>query len=210
MYMRKKKGHGWLCLTVLMTAILSCEKLEVPTEEKTLSTDAGKDTISVPVTPPENLVARPENPESLSIDDLIGYVEYYGSTEETAYSVHDVLNVIPQYLEFRGAIGYPDCHVGGFIVGFIPTNNISRTTFSSGDIETNIVLADSIGETDYHNCMPVQLTTSSKNKKVIREALNLSAHPENIGTYVILHGEVTKYMGTFGMKNVDNAIIYTE
>ncbi len=208
--MRKKKRYGWLYILVLMTTMISCEKLEVPTEEKSQSTEAGKDTIPVPITPSETHVPLSESLDSLSDENLIEYVEYYGSTEETAYSVHDALFIVPQYLDLYGAIGYPDCYIGGFIVGFIPTNNISRTIFSSGDVATNIVLVDSIGETDYHNCIPVQLTTSSKNKKAIREALNLSAHPENIGAYVILHGEITKYMGTFGLKNVDHAIIYTK
>ncbi len=203
MYMRGKNMYGWLCLTMLMIAITSCEKLDVPTGENIQSAHVEEDTTSVAVLPPES-------PDSLSTEDLIEYVEYYGSTEETAYSIHDVLHFVPQYLNFYDAIGYPDCYIGGFIVGFIPTNNISRTTFSSGDVETNIVLADSIGETDYHNCIAVQLSTSSKNKKAIREALNLSTHPENIGVYVILHGEITKYMGSFGLKNVDDAIIYAE
>jgi hypothetical protein len=184
--------------------------MEVPTEEKSSSTEVKKDTIPNPITPPESPDTIPENPDSLSDGNLIEYVEYYGSTEETAYSVHEALFIVPKYLDLYDAIGYPDCYVSGFIVGFIPTNNISRTIFSSGDVATNIVLADSIGETDYHNCIPVQLTTSSKNRKATREALNLSAHPENIGTYVILHGEITKYMGTFGLKNVDHATIYTK
>lgn len=208
--MRKKIGYGWLCLFVMMTTMISCEKMEVPTEEKTSSSEAKKDTIPNPITPPEDPDTIPENLDSLSDGNLIEYVEYYGSTEETAYSVHETLFIVPKYLDLYGAIGYPDCYVSGFIVGFIPTNNISRTIFSSGDVATNIVLADSIGETDYHNCIPVQLTTSSKNRKAAREALNLSAHPENIGTYVILHGEITKYMGTFGLKNVDHATIYTK
>ncbi len=195
--------YGWLCLTVLMIAITSCEKLDVPTEENVQPDHVEKDTTSIPV-------PSSESPDSLSTEDLIDYVEYYGSTEETAYSVHDVLHFVQRYLNSYDAIGYPNCYVGGFIVGFVSTNNISRTVFSHGDIETNIVLADSIGETDYHNCIAVQLSTSTKGQKKVREELNLSTHPENLGAYVILHGTITKYMGALGLKSVNNAVIYDE
>jgi hypothetical protein len=142
----------------------------------------------------------------------LDYVDENGSTEESAYSVHDILHFLPKYLEYYDASGYPDRYVHGFIVGFVAKNknSIAHAVFSSGDVETNIVIADSPDEIDYNNCIAVQLSTSSKGQKEVREGLNLFAHPENLGAHVILHGTVTKYMGTLGLKSVNDAVIYIE
>lgn len=191
-----------LLLFSLFVAILSsCEKLDVP--EKALAPEPVESDDTISVTPLEES-------DTLSIEELAAFVEYYGSTEETAYSVSNVQNLIPPYLDFYGAIGFPDRYVHGYIIGYVTKNNISHTIFSCGNVETNIVIADSPDETDYHNCMPIQLSTGTKNQKEVRAGLNLAVHPENLGKHVVLHGEITKYMGTLGLKKVNNAIIYTE
>ena len=190
---------------LLLLTFASCEKVDLPTEEKPQPDEVVEDTVTIPVTPPQDT-------DSLSLDDIMEYVEYYGLTEETAFSVHDVLRLIPPYLEYHEAIGIPDVYVCGFIVGFITKNknNISHAVFATGDVETNIVIADSIGEKDYHNCIAIQLSTGTKAQKEIREGLNLSAHPENLGRFVILHGNIAQYMGTLGLKSVNDAVLYTE
>ena len=188
-----------------MLALASCEKVEEVPEEPPPIIDAKGDSIVVPVVPIGD-------PDSLTTEDLLDYVDEYGSTEESAYSVHDILHFLPKYLEYYDASGYPDRYVHGFIVGFVAKNknSIAHAVFSSGDVETNIVIADSPDEIDYNNCIAVQLSTSSKGQKEVREGLNLFAHPENLGAHVILHGTVTKYMGTLGLKSVNDAVIYIE
>lgn len=200
-----KTAHLFLLPLLFMLALASCEKVEEVPEETPPIIDAKGDCIVVPVVPIGD-------PDSLSTEDLLDYVDENGSTEESAYSVHDILHLFPKYLEYYDASGYPDCYVRGFIVGFVAKNknSIAHAVFSSGDVETNIVIADSPDEIDYHNCISVQLSNSSKGQKEVREGLNLSAHPENLGAYVILHGTVTKYMGTLGLKSVNDAVIYIE
>ena len=194
------------CLVSLcLLLFFSCEKLDVPTPEEE-NPPTKNDSIETPIPVPEGVDSLTEQ------ETLIAYVEYYGSSEDVPYSVKDVLYVVPQYLELYGATGFPGRHVGGYIVGHIPKNgrNISQTIFSAGDVETNLVIADSPDEIDYSNCIAIQLSTGSKGQKEVREGLNLSAHPENLGKFVIFYGQVIKYMGVFGLKNVSDAIIYTE
>ncbi|MBQ8710258.1 MAG: hypothetical protein IJ550_06765 [Bacteroidaceae bacterium] len=200
-----KTAHLFLLPFLFLFVFASCEKVEEVPEDTPPIINAEGDSIVVPIVPIGD-------PDSLSIEDLLDYVDENGSTEESAYSVHDILHFLPKYLEYYDASGYPDCYVRGFIVGFVAKNknSIAHAVFSSGDVETNIVIADSPDEIDYNNCIAVQLSTSSKGQKEVREGLNLFAHPENLGAYVILHGTVTKYMGTLGLKSVNDAVIYIE
>ena len=187
-----KTAHLFLLPFLFLFVFASCEKVEEVPEDTPPIINAEGDSIVVPIVPIGD-------PDSLS-------------TEESAYSVHDILHLFPKYLEYYDASGYPDCYVRGFIVGFVAKNknSIVHAVFSSGDVETNIIIADSPDEIDYHNCIAVQLSTSSKGQKEVREGLNLFAHPENLGAYVILHGTVTKYMGTLGLKSVNDAVIYID
>lgn len=200
------KTYIFLITTMFLLTVTSCEKLEMPTEKEK------KENVIIPSNPPEEEEDNDEddtNPPTK--EDAITYTEYYGSTEQTAYSIYDVLHVVPIFLEAKGAIGIPHRYVTGYIVGYIPKNkrSLSQTIFSSGDIETNIVLADSPDETDYTNCIAAQLSTSTAGQKKVREGLNLKTHPENLHKQVILNGHVIKYMGVLGLKNVNDAIIYT-
>lgn len=89
--------------------------------------------------------------------------------------------------------------VGGYIVGFIPKTSISKTVFGADDaVQTNIVIADSPDETDYHKCAPAQLLADSD----ARECLNLVDNPDLLGTYVYLYGIKDKYYYAPGLKPV--------
>lgn len=92
--------------------------------------------------------------------------------------------------------------VCGYIVGYVNGTKMSSAQFAAGNKLSNILLADSPLETDYHNCIPVQLNTTPAASKQVREALNLSTHPENLKQKVGIYGTITSYMGTVGMKNV--------
>ena len=101
-----------------MLALASCEKVEEVPEDTPPIINAEGDSIVVPIVPIGD-------PDSLSTEDLLDYVDENGSTEESAYSVHDILHLFPKYLEYYDASGYPDCYVRGFIVGFVAKNKNS-------------------------------------------------------------------------------------
>ena len=83
--------------------------------------------------------------------------------------------------------------VKAYIVGYIPTGDNTSSTISDivfgteGAGTTNIVIATSGDSKDINNCMAVQLPSGD-----VRNALNLQAHPENLGKEVMLHGEVLR------------------
>lgn len=62
---------------------------------------------------------------------------------------------------------------------------------------SNIMLADSMEETDAQNMLPVQLPSGAS-----RDALNLTSHPDNKGKLVVLKGSLEAYFSAPGLKNV--------
>lgn len=89
----------------------------------------------------------------------------------------------------------------GYIVGYVPTSSISKTEFSvTGAVLTNIVLADSPLEKDPNHCAAIQLKKDSE----ARDNLNLQENPEMLGKCILVYGDVAKYMGSKGLKNVDS------
>lgn len=171
------------------------------------------DTPDTPETPgtPEipDIPDTPTIPETPTLQDTLDYVYSHGSSEETAYTVSDLRDKIPVLFEVTGANGIPSSYVCGYIIGYIPKNysNISRTVFAAGDTQTNIVIADSSSETDYHRCIAIQLSTSTSGQREVKQGLNLSDHPENIGSFIVVRGNVTPYMGTIGVKSVSEAVL---
>lgn len=101
-----------------------------------------------------------------------------------------------------------DVWATGYIVGYIPTGGtsttISYTVFDAKDaIASNIVVAASADETDYNNCIAIQLSTGTD----VRAALNLLDHPENLGKLITVKGDVMKYCGAAGLKNTSEYTI---
>lgn len=98
--------------------------------------------------------------------------------------------------------------VKAYIVGYIPTGDNTSSTISDivfgteGAGTTNIVIATSADSKDINNCMAVQLPSGD-----VRNALNLQAHPENLGKEVMLYGTMEKYFGSAGVKTVTAAIL---
>ena len=194
-------------MVVCLLTTTACEKLDTPTPEKQTGETTNASNSDTPDTPiPETAT------ELRTREDTIYYVESLGTTEEIPYSINDIRNIIPHYLDIYGAIQISNCYVGGFIVGYIPQHqqNISKTVFSAGSVNTNLVLADSPDEIDHKKCIAIQLTTSTPTQQEIREGLNLASHPENLGHYVIVQGNIKKYMSVMGVKEVKNAILFTE
>ncbi|MCD8318713.1 MAG: DUF6359 domain-containing protein [Paraprevotella sp.] len=98
--------------------------------------------------------------------------------------------------------------IKAYIVGYIPSGadvstTISDVTFGAdGAGTTNIVIASTADSKDINDCMVVQLPAGD-----VRTALNLQAHPENLGKEVMLYGTMEKYFGASGVKSVQAAIL---
>lgn len=89
----------------------------------------------------------------------------------------------------------------GYIVGFMPTGGSSTTlagtTFGTAEAATtNIVVGPAPDCTNTDLCVGIQLPSGA-----VRNALNLSANPGNLGKAVTLKGDVMKYCGGPGLKN---------
>ena len=89
--------------------------------------------------------------------------------------------------------------VKGYIVGTVNGQVYTEGCVFSGTAEskTNILIADNADETDYNNCMPVQLPSGA-----VRNALNLVENPGNYKKQVNLTGSLEKYFGVPGLKTV--------
>ena len=95
-------------------------------------------------------------------------------------------------------------YVKAYIVGNVEGQVLSSGAVfgSTGDTQTNILLADSPSETDLSNCIPVQLPLGD-----VRTAVNLKDNPGNYKKEVTLYGNIEKYFGATGLKSVSFAII---
>lgn len=116
------------------------------------------------------------------------------ATDE-AYSVSDIIN--------RKFTEIEEVYVVGYIVGYVKTSNMDFCRFSRGDVETNILIADTPVDTFSTKCIPVQLSTATIQCKATRTALNL-ADNDVLGQKVRLQGEIDKYMGTYGLLKARN------
>lgn len=94
--------------------------------------------------------------------------------------------------------------VKGYIVGYIDTgigntinDKTAKFTVPAG-VKTNVLMAMDSTETDWHNCITVQLPSGA-----VRNALNLGDHPENLGQmFTILGTTGDKYCGAYGVRSV--------
>lgn len=94
-------------------------------------------------------------------------------------------------------------YIKAYIIGSAPGQAFSSLTFTTdGASGTNIAIAASVDETDAAKCIPVQLP-----KGTIRDGLNLSQNATNFKQEVILYGDIDKYFGMVGIKNVTYAKI---
>ncbi len=103
--------------------------------------------------------------------------------------------------------GGKDIWVDGYIVGYMPSNPstlLSNTVFTApADIKTNLVIGPTPDCKDASKCVGIQLPTSNN----IRADLNLQDNPGNLGKKVKIHGDVMKYCGGPGIKNVKGYVL---
>lgn len=96
--------------------------------------------------------------------------------------------------------------VKGYIVGFMPTGGdatlLSSTVFGiENAATTNMVIAASADVKDASECIGIQLPAS------MRDALSLANQPANLGKEVMLQGDVMKYCGGPGLKNLTDYML---
>lgn len=102
--------------------------------------------------------------------------------------------------------------VRGYIVGYVYGTEMSDAVFDVSELQgksfsnTNVLIAEQAGETDYHRCLPIELP----NKSQIRKALDLKKHPELVGTEVAVKGQVEKYFSVAGLKSPSQHTILHE
>lgn len=121
-------------------------------------------------------------------------------TIEKPYTVADLLAFDAQSTSENVA---ENVWVKGYIVGFVNGSAMtdkdgnSNVVFSAADaVASNIVIADAANETVM--VAPVAL----QNKAAARTDLNLADHADNLGKQVWLMGNIRKYMGVTGLRDV--------
>lgn len=97
--------------------------------------------------------------------------------------------------------------VKGYIVGYVNGMNIDGAILNdlssiTDDNKTNLLIADSKNETDYKNCLVLQLPSGD-----VRTALNLKDNPSNLGKEVTVKGSLEKYFGTYGLKSITEYVL---
>lgn len=186
----------------LLLLCTSCEKLDFTDDDSADSTkkennSAGKQD--------NNADATPSAPERE------GYYHGFDTIEEYLTVYGDSLNPIPISDILPGGFLYTDIVVdgtyylsdvwiAGYIVGYISGNSIGGVQFTTeGAVHTNIVLAETIEETDPYRCIPVQLSKSTPTQETARYYLNLDNYPQKFHRHARLQGDLNKYMGTLGL-----------
>lgn len=127
---------------------------------------------------------------------------FHEGWEDDPYTFRDLNESFIYDMVMHEGAAIHDSWIVGYIVGYIDGNKLTESSavFSYGDVETNILLADSPDVVDYKMCIPVQLSKSGSYGDV-RAALNLKYNTDIIGRKVKIRGAVTKYMGVPGLKN---------
>lgn len=124
-------------------------------------------------------------------------------TKDKPYGVAQVIAMAPGSTTAAVESGV---WVKGYIVGFMPTGGdattLSGTVFGvENAATTNMVIAASADVKDASQCIGIQLPAA------MREALALANQPGNLGKEVMLKGDVMKYCGGPGLKNLTEYLL---
>lgn len=120
-------------------------------------------------------------------------------TQERPYNVDDV-----QYLFEKNGNDSTLVWVEGYVAGYvngtkIESESVFDATTEEGYTNTNILLANAAGATDYTTTLPIQLT-----KGVVRDNLQIS---DVYGKQVAVQGMIFKYFGVAGIKGATTATV---
>ena len=117
-------------------------------------------------------------------------------SKEKPYSVEQIM---------ASTADNPEVWVEGYVVGYVPDMQFDGAVFGNTPTEgstnytngTNLVLSSQpAGEASAANSVPIGLNSS------VRSVLAISKNPEIYGAKVKVKGELTKYFGIRGVKNV--------
>ena len=125
-----------------------------------------------------------------------GKVEVVGPEEISEYTVTGALAAYTGVAKPAVVKGY----IVGTVTGYLYTEGCVFS--STADVKANLLIADNTDETDYNNCMPVQLPSGA-----VRNALNLVDNPGNYKKLVTLTGSLERYFGVAGLKSVSKYAI---
>lgn len=99
--------------------------------------------------------------------------------------------------------GDKNAWVMGYIVGYY--SGTTFTSFVNNNVDvtktTNIAIAASPTEIDAAKTFPVSLSTDA-----LKEELNLSTNPKNLGKQIILNGDIQSYYGIVGFKSTTSYV----
>ena len=134
-------------------------------------------------------------------------IENGGSTTPDTPSVNDGTEAKPFSVTEVIAKGFAPAtkgvYIKAYIIGSAIGKDFTTLTFTTeGASGTNIGIAANATESNASNCIPVQLP-----KGAVRDGVNLSANPGNFKQEIILYGDIDKYFGMVGIKNVTYAKI---
>lgn len=125
------------------------------------------------------------------------FAVYAGTgTEADPYTVAEVIAKAPTSTSEAVETGV---WVKGYIVGNLSSGSATSAVFGvDGVSASNIIIADAASETDVNNCVPIQLSSGSD----VRTAVNLKDNPTVLGYTVTFCGDIMKYCGLPGFKNI--------
>ena len=134
-------------------------------------------------------------------------IENGGSTTPDTPSVNDGTEAKPFSVTEVIAKGFAPAtkgvYIKAYIIGSAIGKDFTTLTFTTeGASGTNIGIAANATESNASNCIPVQLP-----KGAVRDGVNLNANPGNFKQEIILYGDIDKYFGMVGIKNVTYAKI---
>ena len=135
--------------------------------------------------------------------EVKNFVVAHGTVEENKPAETGVYTVAQAIAAYTGTA--MPIVVKGYIVGSIDDKSIDDANFSNAAVlNTNLLIADNVNETDVTKCLPVQLPSGD-----VREALNLVDNPGNYKKQVVLTGSLEKYYGVAGLKSVTEYVMYS-
>ena len=134
----------------------------------------------------------PEEPETPTENE---------SSKENPFTVATAIS------KYNASKPLADTWVKGYIVGYVNGKSIDGSILNdlssiTDENKTNLLIADSKTETDYKNCLVLQLPSGD-----VRNALNLKDNPSNLGKEVIVKGSLEKCFGTAGLKSITEYVL---
>lgn len=136
--------------------------------------------------------ATPEEPETPTENE---------SSKENPFTVATAIS------KYNASKPMADTWVKGYIVGYVNGKSIDGSILNdlsniTDENKTNLLIADSKTETDYKNCLVLQLPSGD-----VRNGLNLKDNPSNLGKEVIVKGSLETYFGTYGLKSITEYVL---